>query len=275
MRIDAHQHFWQYNRIEYDWMSDKMEILKQDHLPSDLKPLLEQIGFEGSIAVQARQLLKETDWLLALSDEYELIKGVVGWVDLRSSEIQLQLEKYAHFEKLKGVRHVVQDEKDDNFVLGTAFQNGIAQLNSYNLTYDLLIFPKQLPASIKLVEKFPEQPFVLDHIAKPDIKNRKVSGWEEDIRTLAGYENVYCKLSGMVTEAEWNNWKAEECKVYLDIIIEAFGTKRVMIGSDWPVCTLCGSYKVVMDIVLNYIQQFDTDTREAIMGNNCAKFYNI
>ena len=274
MRLDSHQHFWQYNPDEHVWMNDQMEILKKDYLPKDLEPSLRETGFDGTIAVQARQMVHETEWLLELAGRHEIIKGVVGWVDLCSDRINEQLEKYSENSKLKGVRHVVQEEPDD-FMLGKAFQNGISQLKKYNLTYDLLVFPRQLPASIKLVEKFPEQLFVIDHIAKPDIKNKVVKGWEEDMKTIAGYSNVYCKLSGMVTETHWHNWSPEEFKVYIDIVISAFGDKRIMVGSDWPVCILSGDYKSVMEIVTKHCEQFSKEEQDNMLGTNCAQFYNL
>jgi len=275
MRLDSHQHFWQYNPDEHVWMNDKMEILKHDYLPKDLEPLLKESGFDGTIAVQARQLVTETEWLLELAGRNEIIKGVVGWVDLCSDKINEQLDKYSKDTNLKGVRHVVQDEPDDNFMLGTAFQNGIAQLKKYDLTYDVLVYPKQLPASIELVKKFSEQLFVIDHIAKPDIMNKVTKGWAEDITTMAGFSNVYCKLSGMVTETNWHHWSPEEFKVYLDMVIGAFGPDRVMIGSDWPVCTLCGDYKSVMGVVIKYIEQFSKEEQDNMLGGNCARFYSV
>jgi L-fuconolactonase len=274
-RIDSHQHFWQYNPAEHVWMTDAMQVLKKDFAPTDLQPLLQEINFDGCIAVQARQSLEETDWLLKLADENDFIKGVVGWVDLCSSDIHQQLSAYRHHKKLVGVRHVVHDEPDDNFMLLPAFQNGIAALKEFNLTYDLLLFPKHLPVAVKLIEKFPEQPFVLDHIAKPFISKKEFSPWKEDLIALAKHPNVYCKLSGMVTEAKWNNWNEDDFKIYLDIVTAAFGTNRIMIGSDWPVCTLSGNYSSTMNIVINYANQFQKQISDAILGGNCIDFYKI
>jgi len=275
MHIDAHQHFWHYNPKEHTWMTEQMQLLKKDFLPDQLQPLLEQIGFGGCIAVQARQTIKETDWLLQLANQYDFIKGVVGWVDLRSPTIYKELSSYIHQNKLVGVRHVVHDEPDDNFMLLPSFQNGIAALKEFNLTYDLLLFPKHLNVAIKLVEKFPQQPFVLDHIAKPFISKKELSPWKEQLIELAKFSNVYCKLSGMVTETIWNNWTNYDFKPYLDIVMEAFGYNRVMIGSDWPVCTLSGSYHSTMNIVIDYAKQFSTEIKDAILGGNCINFYNI
>jgi L-fuconolactonase len=275
MRIDAHQHFWQYSPSEHIWMTEEMNILKRDYLSDDIIPLLKSIGFDGTITVQARQMLKETDWLLELSDQNEFMKGIVGWVDLCSSEVRSQLETYSKHSKFKGVRHVVHDEPDDKFMLRQDFQRGIAQLQEFGLTYDLLLYPRHLPIAIKLVETFPDQPFVIDHISKPAIKEKLVSPWQEDLRALAMLDNVYCKLSGMVTEASWHQWAPDDFKKYIDIVFDAFGVERVMIGSDWPVCTLSGDYRSVMNIVIDYVQQFPTRIRENILGENCARCYRV
>jgi L-fuconolactonase len=275
MRIDAHQHFWQYSPSEHTWMTEEMSILRRDYLPDDIVPLLKSIGFDGTIAVQARQMLKETDWLLELSDQNEFMKGIVGWVDLCSSELRPQLEKYSKHSKFKGVRHVVHDEPDDKFMLREDFQRGFAQLREFGLTYDLLLYPRHLPIAIKLVETFPDQPFVVDHISKPAIKEKLLSPWQEDLRALAILDNVYCKLSGMVTEASWNQWAPDDFKKYIDIVFDAFGLERVMVGSDWPVCTLSGDYRSVMSIVVDYVRQFPATAREKILGENCARFYRV
>ena len=256
-------------------MDDRMTVLKRDHLPGELKPLLDQIGFDGTVAVQARQNLEETRWLLELADQNNFIKGVVGWVDLRSPELRAQLEKFSRHPKLVGVRHVVHDEPDDNFMLQPEFRRGIAQLREFDLTYDLLLFPKHLPVAVKLVEEFPDQPFVLDHIAKPRIGEKLFSPWREDLATLATFPNVACKLSGMVTETKWQQWQPHEFHRYLDIVMEAFGPQRVMIGSDWPVCTLSGDYAATMGVVTDYIKQFPAEVRAGILGGNCARIYGL
>jgi L-fuconolactonase len=275
MRLDAHQHFWRYSPIEYSWITDKMGVLKRDFLPQDLAQLLAGIGFDGCIAVQARQNLEETRWLLELAEQHPFIKGVVGWVDLRSDRLSVQLERFASHPKLVGVRHVVQDEADDNFMLRTDFRYGIAQLLDFNLAYDLLLYPKHLPAAVQLVKEFPEQSFVLDHIAKPGIADGLISPWREDLETLAALPNVFCKLSGMVTEAKWNQWLPSDFHRYLDIVFEAFGSSRLMIGSDWPVCTLSGEYEPVMKIVMDYVEKLPLPMQAAILGDNCARFYQI
>jgi L-fuconolactonase len=275
LKIDSHQHFWQYNPAEHVWMTEAMQVLKNNYSPSDLQPLLKEIDFNGCIAVQARQNEEETNWLLELAAENNFIKGVVGWVDLRSSNIHNILAKYKNKNKLVGVRHVVHDEEDDNFMLHPAFINGIAALKEFDLTYDLLLFPKHLPVAIKLVKQFPQQAFVLDHIAKPFISKKEFSPWKENLIELAKHPNVYCKLSGMVTEASWYNWAESDFEEYLDIVTSAFGTNRIMIGSDWPVCSLSGSYVATMKIVINYANKFSKQEREQILGGNCLEFYKI
>jgi len=275
MRIDAHQHFWKFHPDHQTWMTADMEVLRRDYLPAELKPLLTALGFDGTIAVQARQMLEETEWLLKLADEHDFIKGVVGWMDLRSPGLRDQLVKFSKHPKLAGVRHVVHDEPDDQFMRLPEFRRGIAQLREFGLTYDLLLFPKHLPVAVELAAEFPAQPFVLDHIAKPAIREGLFSPWADDLKRLAAFPNVYCKLSGMVTEAKWKQWRPEDFHRYLDIVIEAFGTDRVMAGSDWPVCTLSGKYDATMSIVVDYARQFPAEVCEGILGGNCARFYGI
>ena len=275
MRIDAHQHFWRYHPEHHVWMTEEMDILKRDFLPEDMAPLIRSIGFDATVAVQARQVIAETDWLLELSDRNDFIAAVIGWLDLSSSGVVEQLETYAAREKLKGVRHVVHDEPDDDFMLREDFQRGIRALESFGLTYDLLLYPRHLPVAVRLVEKFPDQAFVLDHIAKPRIKKGEVKPWQDDLRALSNSGSVYCKLSGMVTEARWHNWTADDFHRYLDIVLDAFGAERLMIGSDWPVCTLSGDYEPVMGIVMEYTEQLDRADVEGILGGNCARFYGI
>ncbi len=275
MRIDSHQHFWNYSPEAHAWIDDSMAALKRDFLPEHLKAELEKEGFEGSVAVQASQTLEETQWLLGLAEKFSYIKGVVGWVDLRSPEARRQLQKFASRSKFKGVRHVAQSEPDDRFLVGKDFLEGIKALEEFHLTYDILVFPRQLPAAIELARRFPRQPFVLDHIAKPEIKAGKMSPWRENIRELAQNPNVYCKLSGMVTEADWKGWKPEDFKPYLDVIFEAFGPKRLLFGSDWPVCLLAGNYASVKKIAEDYLAGFSREDREAIMGGNAERFYKL
>ncbi|WP_026559757.1 amidohydrolase family protein [Bacillus sp. J37] len=275
MKIDAHHHFWRYNDKEFGWIDDDMSELKRDFLPEDLKTRLTSIQFDGTIVVQARQSLEETRWLLELAQKYDFIKGVVGWVDLCSPDVTKQIKQFANNPYFKGVRHVIHDEADDQFMLSEEFQRGISVLKDFSLTYDLLLFPKHIPYALQLVEKFPEQLFVLDHIGKPDIKNKEISFWKEHLIKLAEYKNVYVKVSGMVTEADWKNWRKEDFKAYLDSVFNAFGPERVMIGSDWPVCTVSESYEAVMGIVLDYVKQYASGYENQILGENCSRFYSL
>jgi len=275
MRIDAHQHFWQYNPAEHSWMNDEMAALRGDFMPQDLKPLLDRTGFGGCVVVQVRQNLEETRWLLELADKNDFIFGVVGWVDLCSAELPAQLERFATHAKLVGVRHIVQDEPDDGFMLREDFRRGIARLAEYGLKYDVLIYPRQLAAAVRLVVEFPEQPFVLDHIAKPLITEGKIAPWEQGLRELAKLPNICCKVSGMVTEAKWKQWRADDFRPYLDVAFEAFGEDRLMIGSDWPVCTLSADYEATIELVTDYLKRFPDDVREKILGANCARFYGL
>ncbi len=276
MKIDSHQHFWKYNATDYGWIDDRMSILKRDRLPDDLEPALIEAGFAGSVAVQARQTTEETRWLLSLAENHHLIKGVVGWVDLCSeSDLRKQLDEFSRSEKFIGVRHVVHDEPEDNFMLRDDFLRGISILKEYNLTYDLLLFPKHLPVARLVVSMFPEQKFVVDHIAKPLIKDRVTDPWKDDIVMLSENSNVWCKLSGMVTEADWLNHTPGDFRPYLDVVFNAFGPGRLMIGSDWPVCLVSRAYREVINIVEEYISGMQDEVRQKILGLNCIDFYGL
>jgi L-fuconolactonase len=275
MHIDAHQHFWIYDLNEYEWIDDSMAALRRDFLPHDLKVELEGAGFHGSVAVQARQTLEETQWLLELADHSPLILGVVGWVDLRSPEVGSQLKRLAANPKLVGVRHIVQSEPDDRFLLQPDFLRGISLLEDFDLAYDILIYTRQLPAAAEFVERFPRQRFVLDHLAKPPIRSGEIDSWAEGIRRLAQSPNLFCKLSGLVTEADWRSWTPEEITPYLDIAFEAFGPDRLMIGSDWPVCLAAASYARTMQVVKNYLDALKPECRESVLGDNAHRFWRL
>ena len=274
MRIDSHQHFWRFNPTDYGWMKPDWPI-RRDFLPDHLAAELRACNLDGCVAVQARQSLQESRWLLELAQESPIIRGVVGWVDLRSPEAATQLQEFSRQPKFVGVRHVVQDEPDEQFMLREDFQRGIAALSEFDLTYDLLVFPKQLPAATALAEKFPNQPFVLDHIAKPPIKAGAISPWREHIRELARLPNVSCKVSGLVTEADWQHWRTDDFTPYLDVVFEAFGANRLMFGSDWPVCLLAGNYVSVFELAKTYLNQFRADDRARFFGGNAASFYGL
>lgn len=275
LKIDAHHHLWQYAPETHVWIDESMEILKRDFNPEDLKKEMDASQFDGCVAVQASQTEEETDFLLQQAEKFPFIKGVVGWLDLCIPSIEDRLRHYSQFDKLKGIRHVVQDEPDDRFLLRKEFLNGISLLYRYDLTYDILIFPKHLEVAAEFVSMFPEQSFVLDHIAKPDIKNGDVSPWREGIEKLADFDNVYCKLSGMVTEADWQSWIYEDFVPYLDTVFDAFGEDRLMIGSDWPVCTLAGNYTSVMGIISRYLEQKGENVTKKILGQNAIEFYHL
>ena len=276
MRIDAHQHFWAYDPKEYGWISDEMPQLKQDRLPDDLAPLLSAARFDGCIAVQARQHLEETDFLLSLAADHPFIKGVVGWMDLQSDDLETTLEQYKGQNALKGIRHIVQDEPDDAFLIRPAFIRGVQLLGQQGYTYDILVFEKHLPVVVDFLERCPDQPFVLDHLGKPVIQGAPSAVWVDHIRAIAEHPNVYCKLSGLVTEADWHSWNAKDFLPYLDHVFEAFGPDRLMIGSDWPVCLLAANdYGQVIDVVRGYLNQLDEEAKAAILGNTAAQFYNL
>lgn len=275
MRIDAHQHFWQYQVEEYDWITGEISILQRDFLPPELKLLLERHAIDGCIAVEARGSEKENSFLLDLAEKHSIIKGVVGWLDLRSTKVEGRLKYYAHFPKLKGFRYNVQVEKDPNFLLRQEWIRGMKQLEKTNFTFDILIFPHQLSAALELVRQFPDQKFVIDHLAKPYIKDGFYDGWALMMKEIGKQSNVWCKVSGMVTEADWENWSYEDFVPYLDLVFEAFGTERIMYGSDWPVCLLAAEYSEVVNIVETYIKDFSEEEKGKVFGENAETFYKI
>ncbi len=274
MRLDAHQHFWSYEAAQYPWIPPGSP-LHRDWLPDDLAALQRPLGLEGSVAVQARQTLAESDWLLALADRHPRIKAEVGWVELRSDRVEADLARLAAHPKFVGVRHVVQDEPDPDFMLGKDFQRGIAKLHTHGLTYDILIYPKQLEAAIRLAEAFPRQPFVLDHVAKPPVGSGALEPWAAQLRRLARLPNVHCKVSGLITEADHRAWRPEDLRPYLDVVFEAFGPARLMWGSDWPVCLFAGAYERTFRVVEHYAAQLTPAERDGLFGVNAAKFYRI
>lgn len=274
MKIDAHQHFWHFDPQRDAWITDEMRVLQRDFLPEDLQALLRQHQFDGCIAVQADTSEKETKFLLNLADQHAFIKGVVGWLDLCSSTINERLEHFSKHEKLKGLRHIVQGEPD-GFMLQDDFQRGITALEKYNLPYDILIFPHQLEEAITLVETFPKQKFIVDHCAKPYIKDGKIEIWQGHIERLSHFENVACKVSGLATEADWNTWSKTTIKPYLDVVFNAFGSRRTLFGSDWPVSLLAGNYATTIDLIEDYISKFSKIEQEQIMGVNAKEWYRL
>lgn len=275
LKIDAHQHFWIYDAVRDSWISDDMAVLRADFKPGQLLALLQQEHFDGSVVVQSDQSAAENIFQLKNAADNDFVKGVVGWVDLQAPDIEAQLLALQEYDKLKGFRHILQGEQDRALMLKPAFSNGIGKLKQFGYTYDVLIFPDQLKYAAELVSKFPDQPFVLDHIAKPDIKNGNIRDWKRDVITLAQHENVYCKVSGMVTEASLQHWKMEDFEPYLDVVFEAFGPKRLMYGSDWPVCLLAASYRQVAGIMEQYTLKLSADEQSMFWGGNAIKFYNL
>lgn len=275
LKIDAHQHFWVFDPVRDSWINDDMKLIRRDFLPPELDFVLRENGMDGCIAVQADQSEEQNAFLLGLTEGHDFIKGVVGWVNLQADNIEARLEHYSHTKLMKGFRHVLQGEANRALMLEPAFKRGIGMLNKYGFTYDILIFPDQLKFAAKLVKEFPEQKFVLDHIAKPYIKDGKIDSWPAEIEQLAACPNVYCKVSGLVTEADWHNWCNDTFKRYLDVVFNAFGTRRVMFGSDWPVCLVAGDYTRVKAIVSEYASQFTADEQDMIFGGNAITFYNL
>jgi L-fuconolactonase len=276
MQIDAHQHFWIYNQTEFGWIDDSMATLRRDFLPENLAPELKANGFQGSVVVQTRQTLEETRWLLQLAERSPQILGVVGWVDLTSADIRSQLKTLSRNPRLVGMRHIVQSEPDDRFLLRPEFLRGIAALEEFDLAYDILIYTKHLPVAIEFVERFPHLRFVLDHLAKPPIKSGEINIWTSGIRRLAAFPQVFCKLSGLVTEADWQHWTPDQISPYLDVALEAFGADRLMIGSDWPVCLVAGSYTRVIQLVKNYVlNRFPDDALPRVLGGNAQRFWRL
>lgn len=275
MKVDSHQHFWKYNEERDAWITDEMSVIQRNFLPEDLKPILTQNDIEGTVVVQSDQSKEENVFQLANALQHEFVKGVVGWVDLQAENISDQLAYYQEFRKMKGFRHVLQGEKQRDFMLRPSFMRGIEQLEKFGFTYDILIFPDQLKYAVEFVKAFPNQSFVLDHIAKPYIKDQKIDEWKSDIQKLAAHENVSCKVSGMVTEANWQTWKKEDFRPYLETVSEAFGPKRLMYGSDWPVCLVAASYDTVLNLVKDFFSTFSKSEQELFFGDNAVRFYKL
>lgn len=274
-KIDSHQHFWKFDAVRDSWINDEMKVIQKDFLPADLEPILKQNNFSGCVVVQSDQSENENAFHLQNAENYDFIKGIVGWVDLQAENIDERLEYYSRFKKMKGFRHVLQGEVERNLMLKPSFMNGIGCLKKYNFTYDILIFEDQLQYLPSFVSAFPEQPFVIDHIAKPVIKDGRIDDWKSGIAAMSQFKNVYCKISGMVTEANWNSWKKEDFSNYLDVVVEAFGTKRIMFGSDWPVCLVAATYEEVVGIVINYFSTFSSDEQDNFFVLNATRFYNL
>ena len=275
MVIDSHQHFWKYEPVKHSWIDDDMSVIRRNFSPSDLAKVYQENSIDGCVAVQADQTLEETDFLIDLASINNFIKGIVGWVDLRAENIENVLEKYSTDKIVKGFRHVVQGEADHNFLLRPNFSRGISLLEKHNFTYDILVFPHQLGSVLEFVKKFPHQKFVIDHIAKPYIKDGYFEGWATMMTAIGKHKNVSCKMSGMVTEADFNIWTPEQIHPYMDTVLEAFGSKRILFGSDWPVCLVAGNYSKIKKLTTDFISQLSKIEQNSIMGNNAIEFYNL
>jgi L-fuconolactonase len=274
-RVDAHQHFWRYDVVEYGWIGDAMAALRRDFLPEDLAREMTRAGVDACVAVQTRQTVEETRWLLSLADVHPFVAGVVGWVDLQSPNVARDLEALGRHPKLVGIRHIAQSEPDDRFLLRPAFLRGLSRLEEFGLAYDVLIYSHHLPVAAELAGLLPRQRFVLDHLAKPDIRRGERQVWERDLRALAAHANVWAKLSGLVTEADWGRWTAADIRPYLDVAFDCFGWERLMIGSDWPVCTVAADYERTMAVVTDYLAGRPNAERDAVLGGNAVRFWNL
>jgi len=274
MIIDSHQHFWNYDPIRDSWIDDSMSIIRKNFLPKDLEPILIENGVDGCIAIQADQSELETQFLIDCACSNSFIKGVVGWVDLTSKNIDNRLNHFSLNPSFKGVRHIVQAEKK-NYLLRKDVQNGISKLKEYNLTFDLLIYPNQIMNAVELVKKFSDQTFILDHIAKPNISKPVSDEWKYGIKLLSENHNVSCKISGMVTETNNFKFNNNDFIPFLDVIFNCFGSERIMFGSDWPVCLVAASYNQTIKIIHNYLENCSKKIKDDIMGNNAVKIYNL
>jgi L-fuconolactonase len=273
--IDAHHHLWQYNDRDYVWMSDAMLSLRRDFLIPDLKGVAQDSGIDGTVAVQARQTLEETEWLLDLAAQHPLLRGVVGWVPLCEPDVATHLERYVTQPKLKAVRHVLHDEPDDFFMLRADFNRGVRLLKDCGLAYDILIFERHLPQTLEFVDRHPGQVFIVDHIAKPRIKAGELSPWKENLAELAKRENVYCKVSGMATEADWSAWSPVQLRPYFDFVLASFGPKRLMFGSDWPVLTLAGTYCRWAETFRSWIAELSAAEQDDMSRGTATRAYGL
>ncbi len=272
--IDAHQHFWKYNPESHAWITDDMNSIRRDFQPEDLKPVLERNGLEASVVVQVDQTEDETMQLLAYADQHDFIAGVVGWVDLRDGNLESRLEHFSTFQKIRGFRHIVQGEKF-GFLAQQSFVRGVRKLADFDYAYDLLLYHHQLPEAVVFAKQIPDTRIVIDHIAKPSIRTGDIAEWKKDITEIARHENICCKVSGMVTEARWPGWKYQDFVPYLDVVVEAFGTQRLIYGSDWPVCLVSASYDEQLSITRDYFQAFSPVEKSSIMGGNAKRFYKL
>jgi L-fuconolactonase len=275
MKIDAHQHFWQFDPVRDAWIDEKsMSAIRRDFMPSDLSSILNRNGINGCVAVQADQSEKETTFLIGLAAKYDFIKGVVGWTDIKDNLLADRLDYFSQYKVLKGFRHILQGEKAE-FMIDPNFIDGLRLLGKKGFTYDILVFPRHLKAVRLLIKELDRQALVIDHMAKPYIKKGLIKEWAKDIKAIARHKNVYCKLSGIVTEADWKNWKTSDFTPYLDVVFEAFGTERLMYGSDWPVCLLAAEYDIQLNVIKDYVSKYAQGSEAKVFGENAIRFYNL
>jgi L-fuconolactonase len=275
VKIDVHQHFWKYDPIDYRWIDDTMSTIRRDFFPDDLQREIAAAEVGGVISVQARQSVQETRWLLALATQHQFIRGVVGWAPLTDPNVQEVLVELAADPKLLGLRHVLQDEPDSSYILRDDFNRGICELKPLGLVYDILIFERHLPQTIQFVDKHPDQIFVVDHLAKPRVKDGQISPWRENILELARRPNVYCKISGLVTEADWSRWTVDDFRPYFQTALSAFEPRRLMFGSDWPVCLLAASYRRWVSIVERVVSGLSVSEQERIWSGTAVEAYGL
>jgi L-fuconolactonase len=273
--IDSHQHFWQVGRFDYPWMTSDLEVLYRDYLPEELAPILSRNGVSKTVLVQASNSVAESRWLLSLADENSFIAGVVGWIDLMSPIVDAQLDELSVHPRFKGVRHLVESEPDDDWLIQSSVLSGLRQLSRYRLSYDLLVHTRHLKYVPRVIETVPELAFVIDHLAKPPVAKNEIKDWSKELKPLASYSNVYCKLSGLVTEANWSSWRLDDLRPYVEYALELFGADRLMFGSDYPVCLLAASYDRVLDAFQEILEPLSDTDREKIFSNNAAKFYRL
>lgn len=275
MRIDAHQHFWNYEPERDRWITEDMSVLRRSFGPDDLRPLLQRHGFDGCVAVQSEPTESGNQYLLQLAADHSWVKGVVGWIDPTDPHIEEQLAHYRSLPLLKGFRYMLQGEADTEFMLRPDFVQGLRLFGRLGFTFDLLIQPRHLRPTRALLRLCPGQPFVIDHLAKPFIRDGRIGDWKREMQALSGFPDLHCKVSGLVTEADWQHWKKEDLVPYLEVAVEAFGPGRLLFGSDWPVCLLAATYEGAVEVVTDYFASFSAAERQAIFGGNAARFYHL
>lgn len=275
LKIDAHHHFWRYDPVEYDWIDEAMHAIRRDFLPADLKAVIDSAGIESVVSVQARQTVEETRWLLELATKFDFIRGVVGWAPLVDPAVGDILAPMAQNPKLRAVRHVLQGEPDPLFMLREDFNRGIRALKPLGLAYDILIFERHLPQAIQFVDGHPDQVFIVDHLAKPRVGDRELSPWRENLRELARRPNVYCKISGLATEAEYTRWTPEQLQPYIENVLEDFSPNRTMFGSDWPVCLVAIEYNRWVELIDAATRNFSVSERERIWSGTAVEAYGL